>query len=133
MGPWYLRRFRAGDSRPNRRVVDPRGRCRSADDDGQRRVWVYTHAIFYLTDFGETSLPPSLDAARVSAVVDSAIAWQIGQRNYDLLGEFLVCAALLGSVPSPHGKLGLALWNGQFGTNSVSCLFSFSADVFQPL
>lgn len=96
-------------------------------------AYAYTHAIFYLTDFGRTPLPPSLDAARLRAVVDSAVAWQIGQRNYDLLGEFLVCAALLGGAPSSHAALGLALWNGTWDELGFLPGPSFNADVFAPL
>jgi hypothetical protein len=96
-------------------------------------AYAYTHAIFYLTDFGRTPLPPSLDTARLRAVVDSAVAWQIGQRNYDLLGEFLVCAALLGGAPSSHAALGLALWNGTWNELGFLPGPSFNADVFEPL
>ncbi len=96
-------------------------------------AYAYTHSIFYVTDFGRSALPPGLDVARIRAVVDSAIAWQIGQRNYDLLGEFLVCAALIGGAPSPHAALGLALWNGTWDELGFLPGPCFEAEVFEPL
>jgi len=96
-------------------------------------AYAYTHAIFYLTDFGRTPMPGNLDAERIRAVVDSAIAWQIGQRNFDLLGEFLICAALLGGAPSPHAALGLALWNGTWDELGFLPGPSFDDKVFAPL
>jgi hypothetical protein len=96
-------------------------------------AYAYTHAIFYLTDFGRTPLPHGLDLIRVRDVVDCAIAWQIGQRNYDLLGEFLVCAALLSGAPSRHARLGLMLWNGTWDELGFLPGPSFDAALFKKL
>ena len=69
-------------------------------------AYAVTHAIFYASDFGQSALPPSLDAARVSEMISSGIAWTLVAEDFDLLIEYLMCAACLGESDSPAARLG---------------------------
>jgi hypothetical protein len=67
-------------------------------------AYAATHAIMYLTDFGRAPLPAGLDAMRVSALVDSGLAWHVLSEDFDLLVEFLMDAGCLGMAHSPCSR-----------------------------
>jgi hypothetical protein len=69
-------------------------------------AYAVTHAILYATDFGRTALPPSLDAGRVSDMIATGIAWTLGAEDFDLLIEYLMCAACLGESGRPAARFG---------------------------
>lgn len=69
-------------------------------------AYAVTHAILYATDFGRTALPPSLNAARVCEMISSGLAWTLVAEDFDLLIEYLMCAACLGESGSPAARLG---------------------------
>lgn len=69
-------------------------------------AYAVTHAILYATDFGHAAPPRSLDRARLSDMVREGIAWTLVSEDFDLLIEYLMCAACLGEGNSPAARLG---------------------------
>lgn len=69
-------------------------------------AYAVTHAILYATDFGRAPPPASLDRARLSAMVHEGIAWSMLSEDFDLLIEYLMCAACLGDGGAPAARLG---------------------------
>jgi hypothetical protein len=81
-------------------------------------AYAITHALMYLTDFGERGVPVDVSYERVSDMVDACLAWQLLTANMDLMGELLVGTALLGAAWSPYARLAMgmlmAVWD-EFG------------------
>ncbi len=71
-------------------------------------AYAYTHAPMYLTDFGRQPLPQGIDVAHIRATLNSAIAWQLIQRNYDLLGEFVLVSLLVSHEVSDEAAYGIS-------------------------
>ena len=69
-------------------------------------AYAVTHAILYATDFGHAAPPRSLDRARLADMVREGIAWTLLSEDFDLLIEYLMCAACLGEGDSPAARLG---------------------------
>jgi|GEM_PF-7121387 len=73
-------------------------------------AYAVTHAILYATDFGHSAPPRSLDRARLADMVREGIAWTLVSEDFDLLIEYLMCAACLGGGEdggdSPAARLG---------------------------
>ncbi len=65
-----------------------------------------THTILYLSDFGnEVPAMPEEQLSRVRAIVESLIVHYWRLRHWDLLGELLLCASIVGSPErslAPH-------------------------------
>lgn len=57
-------------------------------DDG----YALTHAIFYLTEFGQHPLPRDYAAADIHDTLESGLWWCLWRRDLDLLAELLLCA-----------------------------------------
>ncbi|KRB85449.1 hypothetical protein ASE00_01230 [Sphingomonas sp. Root710] len=69
-------------------------------------AYAVTHAILYATDFGRAPPPASLDRTRLSEMVHEGIAWSMVSEDFDLLIEYLMCAACLGETGGPAACLG---------------------------
>lgn len=69
-------------------------------------AYAVTHAILYATDFGRTAPPPSLDRMNLVEMVSAGLAWTLVSEDFDLLIEYLMCAACLGESGSPAARLG---------------------------
>jgi hypothetical protein len=71
-------------------------------------AYAFTHAIFYLTDFG--ALIPSRDLRQESVwrTIDSGVVWSLTRYDFDLLGEFLLCALFTDSPTTAVVRLGIA-------------------------
>ena len=77
-------------------------------------VYAITHALFYLTDFGQR---PATTSADVPAILEALLRLAIAERNADLAGELLCCALpyglantaagwnLLATMQQPDGRL----------------------------
>jgi hypothetical protein len=57
-------------------------------------AYAVTHALMYLTDFGDRALPAPVDLERVGTMVDASLAWHVLGGNFDLLGELVISAAV---------------------------------------
>lgn len=79
-------------------------------------AYAVTHAILYATDFGRAPPPASLNRARLSDMVHEGIAWSVVSEDFDLLIEYLMCAACLGETGGPAARLGWhvvdRIWKG---------------------
>ena len=62
--------------------------------------YALTHAVYYLTDFGRRSPPPTLRLEN-RQLVDPFLAWNAVRLDLDLLGEFLIAALVLRGPASP--------------------------------
>lgn len=71
-------------------------------------AYAYTHAPMYLTDFGRQPLPQGMDVGHIRETINSAIAWQLVQRNYDLLGEFVLVSLLVSHEISDESAYGIS-------------------------
>ncbi len=70
-------------------------------------AYAVTHSLMYITDFGRCPQEESFssfDFDHVSQMIDNSIAWHIMSEDIDLLGEFLIDAALLGRFMSPYAQ-----------------------------
>ena len=72
-------------------------------------TYALTHSIMYLTDFGARWSLDSIDVRRLSQSVDAALAYHLVSDNIDLLGELLMCSAMLNTTSSPYARLGWRL------------------------
>lgn len=79
-------------------------------------AYAVTHAILYATDFGHAAPPASLNRTRLSEMVHEGIAWSVVSEDFDLLIEYLMCAACLGETGGPAARLGWhivdRIWKG---------------------
>lgn len=114
-------------------------------------VYAITHALFYLTDFGQR---PATTTAEVPGILEALLRLAIAERNADLAGELLCCAlpyglantaagwTLLadmqqpdGSLPGPAGVVrsaptdppGYFAWKQAYHTTIVGVLASLMA------
>ena len=71
-------------------------------------AYAYTHAIMFLTDFGER-VEPRLDYALVREVTNASIAHYMAVFNLDLLSEMLIVAYCVGAGDSAIVKAAQAL------------------------
>lgn len=81
-------------------------------------TYAYTHALMYLSDFGDRQLPHSLNLDQLSRLNDKLIAAQIVNENLDILGELLMATIFLGKPWSARAQFGwhvLAETWSQFG------------------
>lgn len=71
-------------------------------------IYAITHIIFYLTDFGfaKSDLIPTKDLESIKWVITNLIGFSILQKNWDTLGELLLCCDLMDYYPSPLYELG---------------------------
>lgn len=53
-------------------------------------VYVLTHTIFYLTDFGEIPLPEEIDTVSLRETINTLISWALSQEDLDVLAELLI-------------------------------------------
>lgn len=71
-------------------------------------LYAVTHWVAYATDLGQVAAPRWMVDA-VMAMIDDAIAWQIGAEDLDLLGELLMMARMLRLPQSPATDAAWAL------------------------
>ena len=57
--------------------------------------YALTHALMYLTDFGEKETPIGVPTSQLEALIDQLIAVQIVNENLDVLGELLMALVFL--------------------------------------
>jgi len=57
--------------------------------------YALTHALMYVTDFGNQPLPKNLKIGYLKSLIDQLIAAQIVNENLDVLGELLMSAIFL--------------------------------------
>lgn len=69
-------------------------------------AYALTHGLMYTTDFGTCSLPRSLDDKALASIIDACLAWHIASEDLDLLGELLLCVALVRGAWSPYAGFG---------------------------
>ena len=62
-------------------------------------LYVITHMIFYLTDFGRRPLSPGGDVARIRGLVEVLLGRQLAVGDLDLGAELLACAGITGADP----------------------------------
>ena len=72
-------------------------------------TYALTHSIMYVTDFGARGPLDSINVRRLSYAVDAALAYHLVSDNIDLLGELLMCSAMLDRTWSPYARLGWRL------------------------
>jgi len=63
-------------------------------------VYAITHALFYLTDFGQR---PATTSAHVPAILEALLRLAIAERNADLVAELLFCALPYGLANTAAG------------------------------
>jgi hypothetical protein len=68
--------------------------------------YALTHALMYITDFGRRDLPEAIPAAKLGALVDAALAWNILSENLDLVGELLMASLFINNAWSPSALFG---------------------------
>ena len=76
-----------------------------ATDDG----YAFTHALFYLTQFGRRPLPDDYIATDVHDALESGIWWCVWRRDLDLLAEMLLCALFTAMPVTTAMQTGVAL------------------------
>jgi len=67
--------------------------------------YAITHELMYLTNFGASAPPPSLDIGRIADMLNTNLAWHALSENLDILGELLIGATTLRLPWSPYVKL----------------------------
>jgi hypothetical protein len=72
-------------------------------------AYAYTHAVLYSTAFGRRPLSSRVSFAAIDTV-DAGVVWSLARGDFDLLGEFLLCAVLIGDQPTSAAAVGLAAW-----------------------
>ncbi len=74
-------------------------------------LYPITHVLFYLSSFGRQNLDTMLGAqlAHVSALIELVLGIYVREKNWDLVGECLMCSWLLKQPPSPVTE---AAWEG---------------------
>ena len=88
--------------------------CNPVPGPFQSRADVYalTHWLLYATDFGARPLPPVLDRDVMASLVAEAIPWQLAGADLDIMGELLMCDAIVGDGSSPASAAGWhAVWS----------------------
>jgi hypothetical protein len=77
----------------------------TADD-----AYAWTHAIFYLTDFGSQPLDLA-DEQRIELrrQLDAAIVWSLARYDFDLLSEFLLASVYAGTADTERWRVGFAV------------------------
>jgi len=63
--------------------------------------YAMTHTIMYLTDFGMSALPASINQGDVHYFVDHGIAWCLAEYDWDLMIEIMLCEVI---VPRPQSS-----------------------------
>lgn len=58
--------------------------------------YALTHALMYVTDFGDHPPPVGLNISRLESIIDQLLAVQIVNENLDVLGELLMSLMFLG-------------------------------------
>lgn len=80
--------------------------------------YAFTHALMYVTDFGDQPLPENLEISHLESLNDQLIAAQIVNENLDILGELLMSAMFLSRPWSVRARFAwhflAETWN-QFG------------------
>ncbi|MCC6454094.1 MAG: hypothetical protein IT328_04065 [Caldilineaceae bacterium] len=69
-------------------------------------AYALTHELMYITDFGDTPVPASLDLSRISDMIDAGLAWSTVSKDLDLIGELLFAATLLRQPWSSYSRFG---------------------------
>lgn len=70
--------------------------------------YAFTHAVFYATDFGARILPPTMASTQLWETIEAGLLWCLVRFDFDLLGEFLLCAEYSRMPPTSAYYLGLA-------------------------
>ena len=80
--------------------------------------YAFTHALMYVTDFGDQPLPGNLEISYLRSLTNQLIAAQIVNENLDVLGELLMSTMFLGRPWSVRARFAWHFldetWN-QFG------------------
>jgi hypothetical protein len=74
-----------------------------------RSAYALTHSILYASSFGQNSVPLHR-LPNAAAIVDSMIIDCCLRKEYDLLGELLICSVVLQSCKSMIRELGLSVF-----------------------
>ncbi|MBB4930877.1 hypothetical protein F4561_001697 [Lipingzhangella halophila] len=70
-------------------------------------VYAFTHVLLYATGFGEWSLSAlDRDRSRLREAVATLLGAHLGTGHLDLVAELLMCAGIVGGVPSELDTLG---------------------------
>lgn len=79
-------------------------------------AYAVTHAAMYMTDFGrrKPALSPEL-AASVARFVEQTLCWCLAERDWDLLGEVLMTAAMCGCPAGAAAVTARAVLGDVFG------------------
>ena len=72
-------------------------------------TYALTHAVMYLTDFGDRDLPPGLAVAPLLDATGASLVWHLFTANFDLLGELVLLEASTGRGLSVPGRMALGL------------------------
>ena len=70
-------------------------------------AYAFTHSIFYTTNFGRGAPPTAADRRGIWDVIAAGVAWSLARFDFDLLGEFLLCALFYDMPYTPSIQLGL--------------------------
>ena len=99
------------------RTFAARASCRYLIDS--QSAYALTHAVFYASSFGRSSVPPE-KLPNAAKIVDSMIIDCCTRQEHDLLGELLICSIVLPQCRTRVRELGLALL--QTALHDAGCL-----------
>jgi hypothetical protein len=54
--------------------------------------YAFTHSVFYATDFGARAMPATIATNQLWENIECGLLWSLVRFDFDLLGEFLLCA-----------------------------------------
>jgi hypothetical protein len=72
-------------------------------------AYAVTHAVMYLTDFGQSKMMPDISRPKLCAFIDHSISWCLAYSDWDLLGEIVMVQRFLQSHDSVFSESAVSL------------------------